>query len=163
MAKAKEEEKFEGVMDADGQGFTYNMQDEAADEGYPVLPKGTYSAVIDAADYQISKNSGNPMWKITHLITEPEWAEKNLKMFSYVVFKKDAMGRVRTFLERIGKVGLATPDFNPKVIADDGALVGSEHRVKLDIRVSEEYGTSNEVKTVLKAGAGGSGDGGFAM
>lgn len=166
MAKEKtaEENKFEGVMDSTGEGFTFNMEDQEADAGYPVMPKGTYGAVVDAAEYQISKNSGNPMWKITHLITSPaEWAAKNLKVFSYVVFKPDQMGRVKDFLEKIGKSELNTKDFNPKRIADDGLLVGADHQVKLDIRKSDEYGDSNEVKRVLKAGGVASGEGGFSM
>lgn len=168
MAKAdtaETETKFEGVMDESGEGFTYNMADQEEDSGYPIMPKGTYPAIIDAAEYQISKNSGNPMWKITHLITGPEeWASKNLKVFSYVVFKADGMGRVKSFLNNIGKGELNTADFNPKKIADDGLLVGAEHNVKLDIRKSDEYGDSNEVKRVIKAGGvAGAGEGGFSM
>lgn len=168
MAKDKaatSENKFEGVMDSTGEGFTFDMSNQEADAGYPVMPKGTYPAVIDNAEYQISKNSGNPMWKITHLITGPEeWAAKNLKVFSYVVFKPDQMGRVKEFLQKIGKEDLASSsNFNPKQIADDGLLVGAEHQVKLDIRKSDEYGDSNEVKRVLKAGGATTGEGGFTM
>lgn len=167
MAKSdtKEAEGFQGVMDESGEGFTFDMSNQEADAGYPIMPKGTYPAIIDNAEYQISKSKGNPMWKITHLITGPEeWASKNLKVFSYVVFKPDQMGRVREFLQKIGKDDLSTSDFNPKRIADDGLLVGAEHSVKLDIRKSEEYGDSNEVKRVLKAGSDvASGEGGFSM
>jgi hypothetical protein len=172
MAKAQaeaastDETKFQGVMDTEGEGFTYDMGSQEEDSGYPILPKGTYDAIIDGCDYQISKSSGNPMWKITHLITgpDPDIASKNLKMFSYVVFKSDGMGRVKTFLVRVGAGDLATASFNPKTIADDGTLVGKAHRVKLDIRKSEEYGDGNEVKGVLaSAGAGAAGGGGFSM
>lgn len=163
MAKADAEAK-QGVLDETGEGFTWDMSTTEAEDGYPILPKGNYDAVIDAVEYQISKNSGNPMWKVTHLITEGEHASKNLKMFSYVVFKQDQMGRVKTFMENIGAAQYAGADFNPKKIADDGVLVGSAHRVRLDIRKSDEYGDSNEVKRVMKAGTGsGSGEGGFAL
>ena len=164
--KAADTQDFQGVMDETGEGFTFDMSGQEEDSGYPILPKGTYDATIDAADYQISKSSGNPMWKVTHLITDAQHADKNLKVFSYVVFKPDQMGRVKTFLNRIGKGDLAnSTNFNPKQIADDGTLVGSEHKVRLNIRKSEEYGDSNEVKAVLTAGAGSApaGAGGFAM
>lgn len=167
MAKADkaEETKFSGVMDETGEGFTFDMSTVEAEDGYPIMPKGIYDAVIDAAEYQISKNSGNPMWKITHLITGPEeWASKNLKVFSYVVFKPDQMPRVAAFMENIGQKALLNSSFNPKTIADDGVLVGALHKVRLDIRKSDEYGDGNEVKKVLKAGVGtGSGEGGFSM
>lgn len=159
-------DEFQGVLDKDGEGFTFDMASQEEDSGYPVAPKGIYGATIDAVDYQISKNSGNPMWKVTHLITAPEeWAAKNLKVFSYVVFKSDQMGRVKTFLQRVGHANLGTADFNPKKIADDATLVGAAHRVRLDIRKSDEYGDSNEVKATLEAGAvqGTAGAGGFAM
>lgn len=160
-------EGFQGVFDETGEGFTYDMSNQEEDSGYPILPKGTYSAVIDKAVYKISKSSGNPMWEVTHLVTEAEHADKNLKVFSYVVFKHDGMGRVKSFLAKIGAADLGGAGFNPKQIADDGTLVGKEHRVRLDIRKSEEYGDSNEVKSVLSAGAGtvsgGAGSGSFSM
>lgn len=165
MAKtAKAEATTEGVLDETGEGFTWDMASTEAEDGYPILPKGNYDAVIDDINYQISKNSGNPMWKQTFLITEADHADKNLKVFSYQVFKPDQMGRVKAFLENIGHGNLATADFNPKQIADDKTLVGSICKLKLDIRESDEYGNSNEVKRVMKPGAGGgSGDGGFSM
>lgn len=164
MAKKDTAAESQGILDQDGEGFTFDMSSTEADTGYPILPKGNYDAVIDALDYQISKNSGNPMWKVTHLITEAEHAEKNLKVFSYVVFKADQMGRVKAFLENVGAGNLADSNFNPKRIADDGTLVGAAHRVRLDIRKSDEYGDSNEVKRVMAAGTGsGSGEGGFSM
>lgn len=165
MAKA-DKAATEGVLDETGEGFTWDMTTTEAEDGYPVLPKGNYSAVIDSVDYQISKNSSNPMWKVGFLITEEEHASKNLKMFSYQVFKPEQMPRVKAFLENIGHANLATADFNPKKIADDKVLVGSPCTVRLDIRQSDEYGNSNEVKRIMKAGTGSSsssGEGGFAM
>lgn len=154
----------QGVLDETGEGFSWDMTNTEAEDGYPVVAKGNYDALIDAAEYQISKNSGNPMWKLTHLITEASVADKNLKVFSYTVFKQDQMGRVKATLEKLGQGNLLTADFNPKQIADDGVLVGSAHRVRLDIRKSDEYGDSNEVKKIMAAGTGvGEGEGGFAL
>ena len=166
-AASAEDQGFEGVFDESGEGFVFDMGSQEEDSGFPILPKGVYAATIDKAEYQISKNSGNPMWKVTHLVTEPGHADKNHKVFSYVVFKKDAMGRVKQFLNRVGAGELATAGFNPKKISDDGLLTGKDHRVRLDIRKSDEYGDSNEVKAVLSAGAGSvggeAGAGGFQM
>lgn len=165
MAKgATAEATKQGVLDETGEGFTWDMTQTEAEDGFPVLPKGNYDAIIDAVDYQISKNSGNPMWKVAFLITEEEHASKNLKVFSYQVFKPEQMGRVKAFLENVGHGALATADFNPKQIADDKILVGSPCKLRLDIRQDEQYGNSNEVKRVMKPGTGsGAGEGGFSM
>jgi len=166
MAKAKEAEaETQGVLDQTGEGFTWDMTATEAEDGYPILPKGNYDAIVDSVEYQISKNSGNPMWKVGFLVTQEEHASKNLKMFNYQVFKPDQMGRVKAFLENIGHGNLATADFNPKSIADDKVLVGAPCVIRLDIRESEEYGNSNEVKRVMRAGTGGAaaGEGGFSL
>lgn len=164
---AKADKKSEGVLDETGEGFTWDMSDVEAEDGYPVLPKGNYSAIVDGCDYQKSKNSGKPMWKMAFLITEEEHASKNLKVFSYQVFQDDQKGRVKALLESLGHADLGGKDFNPKQIADDKVLVGSPCVLRLDIRQSDEYGNSNEVKRVMKegtgSGGGASGDGGFSM
>ena len=164
MAKTAAAEDKQGVLDETGEGFTWDMTGTEAEDGYPVLPKGNYDAVIDSCDYQISKNSGNPMWKLGFLITEADQASKNLKVFSYQVFKEDQKGRVVALLENLGHANLNTPSFNPKKVADDKVLVGSPCKLRLDIRQSDEYGNSNEVKRVMKPGAGsGAGEGGFTL
>lgn len=152
------------ILDETGEGFTFDMSQTEEDSGFPVLPKGTYDAVIDKVEYQISRSSGNPMWAVQHLITDPEHADKNLRVRSYVVFKPDQMPRVKSFLIAIGQSEVAnSASFNPKQVADDGLLIGSAHRVRLDIRRSEEYGDSNEVKRVLSAAAASTGAAGFSM
>lgn len=157
----------QGVLDETGEGFTWDMTQTEAEDGYPVLPKANYKAIVDSVEYQKSKNSGNPMWKMGFLITEEEHVSKNLKVFSYQVFKPDQMGRVKALLENLGHAELNTPDFNPKRIADDKVLVGSPCVLRLDIRDSEEYGKSNEIKRVMKEGTGSggatAGEGGFSL
>lgn len=166
MAKAAQSNTQQGILDESGEGFTFDMENQEADSGFPTLDKGVYDAIIDSVEYVISKNSGNPMWKVIHLITDPKATIENHKVTSYVVFKPDQMGRAKMFINRVAPE-VATKDFNPKRVAEDGLLNGKPHRVRLDIRKSEEYGNSNEVKGVLSAGAGGdeggAGDGGFKM
>jgi hypothetical protein len=164
--KAADAAATQGVLDETGEGFTWDMTNTEAEDGYPVLPKANYDAIVDSCEYQKSKNSGKPMWKMGYLITEAEHASKNLKVFSYQVFQPDQMGRVKALLENLGHGNLATPDFNPKTVADDKVLVGSPCKLKLDIRESDEYGNSNEVKRVMKPGTGGgaaAGEGGFQL
>lgn len=165
MAKKNAETATQGVLDETGEGFTWDMSSTEASDGFPVLPKGNYDAIVDDMEYQISKTSGNPMWKVTFLITEADVADNNHKVFNYQVFKADQMGRVKAFLENLGRADLATADFNPKKIAEDKVLVGAAARLRLDIRKSEEYGDQNEIKRIMApgTGSGGSGDGGFSM
>lgn len=167
MAKSDVAEAPQGVLDETGDGFTWDMTQTEAEDGFPVLPKGNYKAAIDAVDYQKSKSSGKPMWKMTFLITEEAEASKNLKVFNYQVFQPDQMGRVKALLENLGRADLATADFNPKQIADDKILVGAPCVLRLDIRDDEQYGKSNEVKRIMKEGTGSggatAGEGGFNL
>lgn len=171
MAKAQAavDEGNQGVLDADGEGFTFDMSQQAAESGFPYHPKGVYEASLDSCAYKISQSSGNPMWEIRFLITGPgeEVANKKVTVRYYQSFKPDQMGRAKLLLTRLGHEDLAnSTSFNPKQVADDGTLVGSQCKLRLDVRESDEYGTSNEVKAVLPANAaagGQAGSGGFSM
>jgi len=169
MAKADviEQEAPQGILDTTGEGFTFDMETQEADEGFPVADAGIYDLSVDACKYEISKNSGNPMWAFRFVITGPDAAvaEKKIGVRYYQSFKPEQMGRAKTLLQRLGREDLLTKNFNPKQIADDAVLVGATCRARLGVRNDEQYGKSNEIKAFLPAGAGaaGSGEGGFSM
>jgi len=173
MAKAQAdtnegENEFQGILDENGEGFTFDMASQEQDSGFPVLDSGVYDFSVDQCNYQISQNSGNPMWALRLLITGPgdDVAEKKVSVRNYQVFKPEQMGRVKQFLLRVGAEDIANrKDFNPKAIADDGELIGKTGRCRLAIRDDETYGRSNEVKAILPPAAGGTGagGGGFTM
>lgn len=156
----------QGILDAEGEGFTFDMSAQAADEGFPVLDAGVYDASVEANEYKISQSSSQPMWAMRFLITGPgqETADRKAQVRFYQSFKPDQMGRAKALLQKLGHDDLAeAKDFNPKKIADDATLIGSTCRLRLSVRNDPEYGKSNEVKAVLPAGGTASGEGGFAM
>jgi hypothetical protein len=161
-------EEFQGVLDESGEGFTFDMSSQEEDSGFPVLDAGVYDFSIDSCEYRISQNSGNPMWALRFLVTGPgdDVAGKKVSVRNYQVFTREQIGRVKQFLNRIGKSDIANrKDFNPKAIADDGELIGATGRARLSVRDDDTYGRSNEVRAILPAGgaAGAAGGGGFSM
>jgi hypothetical protein len=158
----------QGILDAEGEGFTFDMSSQEADSGFPVLDAGVYDASVESCNYQISKSSGNPMWAMRFLITGPgaEVADKKVQVRFYQSFKPDQMGRAKLLLQRLGQDSLASSNtFNPKTVADDAVLVGATCRLRLGVETSDEYGKQNTVKGVLPQGAAGgqAGAGGFNM
>lgn len=171
MAKgntAEAEVETQGILDESGEGFTFDMESQAADEGFPVADAGIYDLSLDSCEYKISQSSGNPMWAMRFLIIgpDPEIAAKKISSRYYQSFKPEQMGRAKFLLQRLGREDLLTKDFNPKTIADNGTLVGANVRARLGVRDDPQYGKSNEIKAFLPAGAAGAGsagDGGFNM
>jgi hypothetical protein len=157
----------QGILDSDGEGFTFDMEGTEADDGFPVLDKGTYDGSVETCEYKISQSSGHPMWAMRFLVTGPgeEVADKKVQVRYYQSFKPEQMPRAKSLLQKLGRSDLATKSFNPKTIADDAALIGATCRLRLDVRNDPEYGRGNEVKGILPAGGGtgGTGDGGFSM
>jgi hypothetical protein len=163
-----ERPETQGILDSEGEGFTFDMSGTEADDGFPVLDKGTYDASVEANAYQISQSSGHPMWAMRFLVTGPgeEVAAKKVQVRYYQSFKPEQMPRAKALLQKLGFNDLANDrTFNPKTVADDATLVGANCRLRLDVRNDPTYGRSNEVKGILPVagGEGGSGEGGFAM
>jgi hypothetical protein len=172
MAKAQTEDdtqvqESQGILDESGEGFTFDMTQQEADEGFPVADAGIYDLSLDACEYKNSQSSGHPMWAMRFVITGPdtEVAAKKIGVRYYQSFKPDQMGRAKFLVQRLGREDLLTADFNPKKIADDAVLVGATTRARLGVRNDPQYGKSNEIKAFLPAGAEGgqSGGGGFSM
>jgi hypothetical protein len=168
MAKAQvaEAEENQGILDSEGEGFTFDMESQEADEGFPVADPGIYDLSLDACDYKLSATSGNPMWAMRFVITGPdeEVANKKIGVRYYQSFKPDQMGRAKALLQRLGRDDLLTKDFNPKTIADDATLVGTAARARLKVRNDPNYGKSNEISAFLPVNGGeGTGAGGFNM
>lgn len=143
------EEKIGDVFDLNGvssevddNAFLFNLHDvdENAKSEFPVLPKGTYDAVIDEFSFGMSK-SNNPMITVKFEITDAEYA--NTKIFDYIVLggKAQAMG-----LQRLKKLFVRVyPDFDissisPKTLKeleDEGVMIGKPCTLKLKIQTQK--------------------------
>ena len=121
---APDNEATQGLDTEDSAGFSFNMKDETASTGFPLIPPATYDARVDEVTFKFSATSGNPMWQVRWAFEGGELGEKNRKITSFVVFSPEQRGRAKMFLKRIAPELADLEDFNPKDIADKLLLVG---------------------------------------
>lgn len=144
MAKSKKDASFE----EEGESLTINMEDVAA-QTFEAIPKGTYNVTIDSAEFKMSKSSNKPMWNLTLVITDGEYA--NRKIFTILSFSEAALPGTKAAIQRIAPQ-LLTANFNPKAIAESGDLVGLTARVKTKI---EQYEGNDQTRVAGWLAAGG--------
>ncbi len=119
--------------------------------GFELLPAGTYSAIIENAEFKKSKSSGNPMISWTFSLTDAQYAGR--MMFYHTVLNKDSgLSRLRRLLSRcIPDVDIGK--FNPSKFCNEGAAIGVPCQIK--VRVQNRKGDdgkstpSNSVTDVL--------------
>ncbi|UTC30130.1 hypothetical protein MAINES_00910 [Brevundimonas phage vB_BpoS-MaInes] len=155
----------EGMEFEDGEGFSFNMKEEKATSGYPLIPVGTHDATIEAAEFKVSQNSGNPMWQVkwavpvTELDKDENPVTKIRKVTSFVVFSAEQRGRAKQFVKRIAPELADLEDFNPRTLASQ--LVGKAGRVKINHQPGQDDEIRSNVADVLAPTGGASG--GFAL
>lgn len=156
QAAKAEVEQTQGLSYEDAEGFSFNMAEEKASSGFPLIPVGNHPAVIEAVEFKISQNSGNPMWSIKWAFEEAELAQKNRKINSFVVFSPEQRGRAKMFLKRVAPELSELEDFNPKKVADEALLVGRRATLKINTQKGQDSEDRSNVADVLAAAAGGS-------
>lgn len=130
--------------------------EDVAEQSFELLPKGTYPVVVEECEFQISKSSGNPMWRMVFAITEGEY--ENRKLFHYMSFSEKALPMAKSALKVLAS-DLISSSFDPKGIADDGLMTGRTATARVDIQKGEgEYSDQNRIKSFLSAGASEDGD-----
>lgn len=155
----------QGMATEDADGFSFNMADEKASSGYPLIPVGTHEATVEDCQYQISKNSGNPMWAVKYAVPVTEQNKdgedvvKIRKVTSYVVFSAEQRGRAKQFVKRVAPDLAELTDFNPKLLASQ--IVGRNVRVKINHQPGQDDEVRSNVADVL-APTGGAAGGSFA-
>lgn len=149
------------MSDTAGQGAAFEDSDDSLlvdlsnvkEMSFEVLPKGIYAAIIESVKYEISKNSGKPMWNVQFTVSDGEYA--NRKLFNYMSFSEKALPGTKANIKRIAPELLSGP-FNPKKIADEGYLTGKQVRLKVDVeKYTPEGGEprdTNRVRDILAAG-----------
>jgi hypothetical protein len=115
------------------------------EQSFEAIPRGTYNVVVDECRYEISKNSGKPMWNMRFTISEGEY--ENRKLFMYISFSEKALPTTKKHIARLSPE-LLEGAFNPKKVADDGTLIGKTCRVKVDIEKYEGQ-DRNRIRDIL--------------
>lgn len=122
-----------------------NEVDENESDFSPI-PKGTYQAQIENVTFSYSKSSGNPMLTWTFRVTEKEY--ENRMLFLYTVLTVDF--HVKMIAKIIKRV---LPDydasqFKPKEFVEMGTALGRNCRVKVKIETSEYQGKKRDQNKV---------------
>ncbi len=149
----------QGLQYEGSDGFSFNMKEEKASSGFPLIPVGQHPASIEEVQYKISANSGNPMWQIKWGFLNGELAEKNRKITSFIVFSADQRGRAKMFLNRVAPELAELEDFNPKKIAEEQLLVGKLAKLKINTQKGQDGEDRSNVADVLAIGSGGEASG----
>lgn len=156
-------EETQGLQTEDSGGFSFDMSQEKASSGFPLIPNGTYPAAIESVDYKIS-SSANPMWQIKWGFLDGELAQKNRKISSFTVFNAEQRGRAKMFLKRVAPELSELTDFNPKAIAEQQLLVGKHAKLKINNQTDKQTGEErSNVADVLAIGSGGGEATGFSL
>jgi hypothetical protein len=121
-------------------------QEYAVDElpqssGYEVLPAGWYSANITGAELKTTKAGNGQYIAVRYDITGPTHQGR-------VVFGNLNIKNPNPKAEEIGRqqLGDIMRSIGLSKVSDTDQLIGGSLSIKLDIRKSEEYGNSNDVK-----------------
>ncbi len=159
-----EGEAVQGLQEEEGDGFSFNMKNEEASSGYPLIPQNTYDAVCETCEFKISQNSGNPMWQVKWAINvmmpdkaggEGAMKEKVMKITSFVVFSAENRGRAKMFVKRVAPELAELEDFDPRALASQ--ISGKAARLKINHQPGQDGEKRSNVADVLapQAGAGG--------
>lgn len=144
-----------GINYEDADGFSFNLAEEKATSGFPLLPKGNHLAEVESCEFKISKNSGNPMWELKWVFLEGELAEKNRKAFSYMMWNEEQRGRSKGILLRIAPDVAAMTEFNPKKVAESGVMIGRKGTLKVTHKKNDAGEDTSNISDVLAPKSGG--------
>lgn len=151
-------DETQGIATEQSEGFSFNMKEEKASSGFPLIPNGNHPAIIETCEFKHSQASGNPMWQVKWAFQEAELLSKNRKITNFVVFSPEQRGRAKMFVARVAPELAELENFNPKQIADDGLLIGKIATLRINTQKGQDGEDRSNVADVMKytgEGAGG--------
>lgn len=118
-------------------GMVFNLDNVEDKKTFELLPKGTYSAVVDSLEFGNS-SKGNPMITVVYSLTDAEY--ENRRLYDYMVLKGDGaefgLAKLKKFLIRVCPE-VSTSSFNPQSFADEGVAIGRECQVMVKIQTQK--------------------------
>jgi hypothetical protein len=119
-----------------------------SDRNFEPLPAGWYSAVVNGAEIKVTKAGTGKYIAVRYDITGP--THQGRVVFGNLNIKNPNPTAEKIGREQLGEImraiGLAT-------VQDTDQLIGGQLMIKLEIRESEQYGNSNDVKGFKSAGS----------
>ena len=119
-----------------------------SDRNFEPLPAGWYTAVVNGAEIKNTKAGNGQYIAVRYDITGP--SHQGRVVFGNLNIKNpnpkaEEIGR-QQLGELMRAIGLAT-------VQDTDQLIGGQLQIKLEIRESEQYGASNDVKAYKANGS----------
>ena len=112
-----------------------------SDRNFEPLPAGWYTAVVNGAEIKVTKAGTGKYIAVRYDITGP--THQGRVVFGNLNIKNPNATAEKIGREQLGEImraiGLAT-------VQDTDQLIGGQLMIKLDVRESEQYGASNDVK-----------------
>ena len=120
-----------------------------SDRNYEVVPAGWYVAQITDSEVKQTKSGTGSYIKIRYDIQGPTHSGR-------VIFGNLNVENANPAAEKIGRqqLGEIMRAIGLSVVTDTDQLLGTTMQIKVDIRESEQYGNSNEVKGWKAVAAG---------
>lgn len=119
-----------------------------SDRNFEPLPAGWYTAVVNGAEVKVTKAGTGKYIAVRYDITGP--THQGRVIFGNLNIKNPNPTAEKIGREQLGEImraiGLAT-------VQDTDQLIGGQLMIKLDIRESEQYGASNDVKQFKSSGS----------
>jgi len=119
-----------------------------SDRNFEPLPAGWYTAVVNGAEIKVTKAGTGKYIAVRYDITGP--THQGRVVFGNLNIKNPNPTAEKIGREQLGEImraiGLAT-------VQDTDQLIGGQLMIKLDVRESEQYGASNDVKGFKFAGS----------
>jgi hypothetical protein len=119
-----------------------------SDRNFEPLPAGWYTAVVNGAEIKVTKAGTGKYIAVRYDITGP--THQGRVVFGNLNIKNPNATAEKIGREQLGEImraiGLAT-------VQDTDQLIGGQLMIKLDVRESEQYGASNDVKGFKSAGS----------
>jgi hypothetical protein len=143
-------EEYQTMVFEDAGELTINLAD-VKEMKFENVPKGTYSAVVNSAELQMSQSSGKPMiaWKFE--ITDGEF--KGRKLPFWTSFSQKALPGTKANIGRLAPEIIATA-FKPEKLCNEGYFTGKPCRIRVDL--GEYNGEKrSQIKQILAAAGGG--------
>jgi hypothetical protein len=125
---------------------TYNLKETKSGSTFDPIPEGRYTVVIDKADLTTTKESGNPMIKMTLKLIDGD--HRNRYVWDNLVLTKSSLWKVKGVLEAVGSKVAEQESVTEQDIA--AAVLGKHVSVYVEIR-TDGTNTSNTVKNYTQA------------
>ena len=128
--------------------FTLDTLPKGNTGNFEPLPDGWYNATITGAEVKATKAGDGKYIAAKYTITGP--SHQGRVVFGNLNIKNPNPTAEKIGREQLGEImraiGLAT-------VQDTDQLIGGQLMIKLDVRESEQYGASNDVKGFKSAGS----------